>query len=386
MITLENLYIEEKDNLVYLKSTCFIDDQKHILWYSTKLENKKYISTSNADSFLLFIFIYAIFENKKIYSKIPISAELSYGLLEIMLPSFQQMGFSSKKENFQFSKIDKSFFPEAQSTGTAMSFGVDSFYTFFKSQESIKKVDVLTLFNAGAFGQYGGDKARLLFNQMKNKVWDFSAKMNLNFVWIDTNLNEIFKLSFVKTHTFRNFSCALVLPKLFKNYLYASGTSIQNFELNQNDTMFYDLLISKAIKNNSSNFFISGLNENRFDKTLFISNQKIAQDLLNVCLITPDNPLVKTNENCSQCSKCIRTMISLDIIGKLDKFNFDINLFKKHKNKFLAELLYQKLHMKDPFAKEIFSKMKDYNYKLPAQVYIELIKKVKNTLVRKIKK
>ena len=93
MIELKNIYTEQSENKIYLKSDCFIDGEQKTLWYSTAIENEQYIATSNADSFILVLFIYSIFNNKKLKSNVAISAELRYGLLEVLLPSFKQLGY-----------------------------------------------------------------------------------------------------------------------------------------------------------------------------------------------------------------------------------------------------------------------------------------------------
>ncbi|WP_139856283.1 hypothetical protein [Aequorivita sinensis] len=240
MVELNNIYIEESNELTILKSDCIINGVQKILWYSTSKENEKFISTSNADAFILFIFIYCVFENLEFKSNVPISKRLKFGLLEILLPIFQEMGFKTTKEMFDLKLEDETKYPEASAIGTAMSFGVDSFFSYIKGRESINKINYLTLFNAGAFGQYGGKKALGLFEAMKLKIIDFASQNKLGFVWVNTNLNEVFKMLFVQTHTFRNFACVLVFQKLFKGYYYASGINIKNFKLNKLDRAYYD--------------------------------------------------------------------------------------------------------------------------------------------------
>jgi hypothetical protein len=387
MIELKNIYLKKKGNGIYFCSIIKIADKEEELWYSTSISNEKYISTSNADAFILFIFIYAVFENLEFKSNVPISKRLKFGLLEVILPAFQEMGYKAIPEQFSFDLEDKSIYPEANAVGTAMSFGVDSFYTYIQGLKSIEKLNCLTLFNAGAFGQYGGEKAAELFETMKNRVHDFAIQSNMGFVWVDTNLNEIFQMPFVKTHTFRNFASVLVFQKLFKFYYYASGISATNFKLNKLDPAYYDLLNSKVISSNSLEFHISGLFEDRIEKTKMIANNKITYDHLNVCLITPDNKDLKDNKNCSKCIKCARTMVSLDILGHLDQYQkvFDLSIYKKNRNKYLAELLYKKFRSRDVLAKEIFKEAKERNYTIPVIVYYYSFLRVFQPIVRKIK-
>ncbi|WP_026452212.1 hypothetical protein [Aequorivita capsosiphonis] len=390
MIELQNIYIEKAEDKVFFKADCLIDNQLQVLWFSTDIANEKYISTSNADAFILFIFFYAVFENLEFKSNVPVSKRLKFGLLEVLLPAFQEMGFKAQPEQFSFELEDDSLYPEATAVGTAMSFGIDSFYTLIKGNGSIQKLNYLTLFNAGAYGNYGGDKAKELFDAMKNRVDTFANQNNLGFAWVDTNLNETFRFPYIQSHTFRNFACVLVLQKLFKTYYYASTFSINDFRLTQSDPSNYDLLNSKAISTNSLEFHITGLIENRIDKTKVVSSNEISYDNLNVCLVTSDYAgasLATTAKNCSKCEKCVRTMVTLDILGKLELYKsvFDLNIYAKNKNKYLAHLLYKKYRANYVFSKDIFNEAKVRNYNIPAKAYYLASMRVFQPIVRKLK-
>lgn len=389
MVELRRIYLEESAEIIYLNADAIIKGEKQCLWYATARENKDYISTSNADAFILFIFIYCVFENLEFKSNVPISKRLKFGLLEILLPIFQEMGFKTTKEMFDLKLEDETKYPEASAIGTAMSFGVDSFFSYIKGRESINKINYLTLFNAGAFGQYGGEKALGLFEAMKLKVIDFASQNKLGFVWVNTNLNEVFKMPFVQTHTFRNFACVLVFQKLFKGYYYASGINIKNFKLNKLDPAYYDLINAKALATNSLELHISGLTENRIEKTRAISDNEVTFRNLNVCLITPDNKNLNSENkspNCSKCFKCARTMVTLDILGKLDNFSnvFDLKVFNKNKFKYLAELKYKQYRSNDVLAKEIFNEAKTKGYNIPIKVYYYTVLRIFQPIIRKI--
>lgn len=389
MIELIDIYKRKENDVSFFCSKIKIDNKAQEIWFSTSLENEKHISESNADAFILFIFFYCVFENLEFKSNVPISKRLKFGLLEVLLPVFQEMGFKTTKEMFDLKLEDETKYPEASAIGTAMSFGVDSFFSYIKGRESINKINYLTLFNAGAFGQYGGEKALGLFEAMKLKVIDFASQNKLGFVWVNTNLNEVFKMPFVQTHTFRNFACVLVFQKLFKGYYYASGINIKNFKLNKLDPAYYDLINVKALAANSLELHISGLTENRIEKTRAISDNEVTFRNLNVCLITPDNKNLNSENkspNCSKCFKCARTMVTLDILGKLDNFSnvFDLKVFNKNKFKYLAELKYKQYRSNDVLAKEIFNEAKTKGYNIPIKVYYYTVLRIFQPIIRKI--
>ena len=387
---LRKIYLEKNQDIIYLKADCVIEGCAETLWYATSIENEKYISLTNADAFILVLFIYSIFNNKRLKSEVPISTRLKYGLLEILLPTFQMMGYKSIKEDFDFALEDDSIFPEAKAVGTAMSFGVDSFHAYLDSQNTQYPVDTLTLFNAGAFGQHGGVEAKRLFELMKSKVKNFAKKEGKKFLWVDTNLNEKLKMEFVQTHAYRNFSCTLMFQNLFSKYYYASGLTIDSFKLTDTDTAYYDLLISKAIGSNCLEFIISGLTINRMQKTKIIAESSITFDELNVCIIVPDNKNLNKNNittNCSKCFKCIRTMTYLDVIGELEKYRnvFDLNIYKKKKDRYLGNLLYMKYRANNVFSKELFEEARKRNYKLNKKIYYYALIRVFQPIFKRLK-
>lgn len=72
-----------------------------------------------------------------------------------------------------------------------------------------------------------------------------------------------------------------------------------------------------------------------------IAGWDIAQKHLNVCIV-PENGV----HNCSCCSKCMRTLMPLEAMGKLDEFSevFDLDVYRKnsHKNKVMIMASYKK--------------------------------------------
>ncbi|WNH12232.1 hypothetical protein [Thalassobellus suaedae] len=390
MIELDKIFIRRDNNKVFFCATIKIDHIVQELWFSTDKKFEKYIALTNGDCFALALFIYAIFTNKSFICNVPVSKRLKYGLIHVLLNTFIKNGVCSKELTIDFKFEDETTFPDATGIGTAMSLGVDSFYTLSKNIESSHAVNILTLFNGGAYGEYGGDVARDLFEKMKQHVSNLSEDFGLDFLWVDTNLNEVLKMPFVKTHTFRNFACVLMFQKLFKTYYYASGTTLDNFKLNFNDPMYYDLLNSKAIAGNSLEFHISGLNEGRLFKTQVISEHPLTFNNLNVCLITSDNEKLSKNNkkliNCSKCFKCIRTMVTLEVLGKLHLYKnvFDLNVYKENKEKYLAEILYNKIRANNIFSQEILGQIKLNKYHISYKVYYYLFLRVLQPLGKRI--
>jgi hypothetical protein len=69
-----------------------------------------------------------------------------------------------------------------------------------------------------------------------------------------------------------------------------------------------------------------GATATRFEKTVAIAQWPEAYSRLRVCWVKPDGL-----KNCCRCNKCIRTMTSLAILGKLERFEtFPLQLERQH--------------------------------------------------------
>ena len=126
-------------------------------------------------------------------------------------------------------------------------------------------------------------------------------------------------------------------------------------------------------------------------KTAIIADDKLAQKYLDVCFCF---------NSCGKCTKCIRTLVTLDILGKTDLYRgiFDIDYFKKHRE----DAYFQILKTKDGdekednavFAKDLYRMAKEkgiipekslklYSNFKKEQRHVEIKKRIKNFLLRK---
>ena len=75
------------------------------------------------------------------------------------------------------SEIDNIKYNKKNAVGTGVSCGIDSFYTIqnhCNRKEQDYNITHLTFFNAGASGEYGGDKARELYKKRMKFAKDFA--------------------------------------------------------------------------------------------------------------------------------------------------------------------------------------------------------------------
>lgn len=335
---------------------------EYTMWFEVEEEYIKYLCYEKADAFLVAILPYAMKHELDIDVKSKISSRLFYQLNTCLLPLLCEY---FKKRKIKINALtDSSILNNENAVGTGVSMGIDSFYSILKNESLQTKefnLTHLTFFNAGASGRFGGEKARDLYNTRKEHARKFANANGFKFVCVDSNMNEFLMMSHVATHTFRSIACVLAIQKLFSKYYYASlGKKFDATELNE-DPGYYDILLLQCLSNENLQLYSDGVGVSRLEKVKEIVKYPITYKWLNVC--------IGEEKNCGHCPKCIRTLLALESIGKLDKYRdvFDLKDFAKNRTKFLGYMIEQK--SSNIFFKEIYDEYKKNNIKIPLASY-----------------
>ena len=355
-------YIEQVNGNVRLCSKILENQNEYVMWYEVEKKYQKYLINS-ADAFLVALFPYAVIHDLDIEINADVSEKLFYQLKNYQIPIMTK---AFKNRSIEITANLNSEIYKGTATGTGLSCGIDSFYTISKHINECEsfKLTHLTFFNVGASGDFGGDDSRKLFKKRIDKVRAFADEHKLEFVTVDSNISEYIKLDFVATHTFRSMSAALVLGKLFGKYYYSSGHSFNNSHINAKDCSTYDILNMSSFSTESTQFYIAGIETNRIGKIREVVEYEPSYDYLNVC--------VREEQNCGECEKCLRTLLALDALGKLDLYKsvFDLNKFYKNKKKYLVFML-KKVHKKNEYYMESYECYKNKGESIPLSVYIK---------------
>ena len=341
------------------------ENRKYNMWFEVEDEYIDFMTIERADAFLIAILPYAIKRELDIYVENKISSRLYYQLNTYLIPMLCK-GFNKKCIKIE-AELDSNKYNSENAVGTGISCGIDSFYTIqnhYNSKENEYNITHLTFFNAGASGEYGGEKSRKLFEERMKFTRKFAEENNLKFVSVDTNMNEFLMMNHEKTHTFRSLACVLLLQKLFAKYYYSSGLEFNETRIDEYDTASYDILNMQCLSTEDIVFYSTGMETNRIGKVKKVSEYEPSYRFLNVC--------VKEDYNCGVCEKCIRTLLELDALGKLEEYKnvFDVEKFKANKNKYWIFMLKQ-MREKNCFYIESYQEYKKRNIKIP--MYLKVI-------------
>lgn len=336
-----------------------IGSKTHEMWYSVPRKFEKYLVTECLDGYVVGILPLAMKLNESIHIKGAISERLLYQLTHYLVPTLSYANSKWSIIDITADEVYSDLLARNGSVGTGISAGVDSFSTVIDHiNEGGFEVEYFTFFNVGSHGDKGGERARELFWSRADIVKPFVDEYGGKFLTVDSNISELLGMLHQETHTLRSASCVLILQKLFKYYYYASAFRIENFKLSEYDMSYYDIYTLNMLSTNATTFYSSVVQYTRVQRTELLTKNEITKKYLNVCvkLINEDG------NNCSECFKCMRTELTLDIIGKLQDYEkvFDLEKYYKKKVKFSAYIIANK---KDNIHyNEIVDLMASYKY------------------------
>lgn len=303
-----------------------LGNKEETLWYRVSPEYGKYLCDNCADSFVVSFLNFAMKFDCDIRSAYPISKKLMYQLTTQVIP---QLAVTSKGFGHEigiFADTYSEAFRNESGVGTGMSCGVDSFATLYEYTELCDtpeyRLTHLTHFNVGAHhGQTGSFKPELqreLYLKDVELVQRFCDEYNYKLIAVDSNITEVIDdlfgyMDFEFYHTYLNVAAVLLLQKLFSRYYYSAAINLDGFKISLNeDPAYYEKWLLPNLSTESVTFYNSNKNWTREDKLKLISNYPPSYDWLKVC--------VKGETNCCKCVKCMRTIMGLDAIGKIDLY------------------------------------------------------------------
>ena len=358
------------------------------LFYAVPKEFDSMICRSNADAFFIaFIQLAAFLNEDMIIEERPVSEKLKENVEKKLLPAFAKMHCGNTQ--IRVCADTTSVTAGGKSGATGISLGVDCFYTLLS--ETPEKISYCLSITDCPDQESLPDDILQRDPNFENRR-EVSSKLGKKMIPILTNVRSfswnMARLAFEQVHTFAHLSAALVLMNGIREYYYSTGYSDDIGKLDFADSSHYDCLISDVIDYPSFKMYTSGGESTRLQKTERIAKNKIVQRYLDVCF---HNPAIQNNTdfvNCTKCSKCLRTAISLEMLGELDNYAavFDLELYRKNRAKNWGEMCYRSLIMKDDFSVDILHKAKEMNYDIPIFSWLFFVREGIGNQIKKIKR
>ena len=343
------------------------------------------------DAFVLVPLYLGMHYHQDVHIKGNISPRLYHNITHYLMTIFDN--FSDYTQRIKLTvdgfKIAKK--STKQLIGTGISCGVDSLTTIYDNYIETKdkdfRINSLFLANCGTHGDYEKEKTRTIWLERAKLNERAAIELGLPTYLIDSNLHAFtHKIGEQKIGFLALYSCALCCQKYIKRYLTSSALSYDESKIYFKNARDFDIaeysesFMCHLISTEGFELVIDGCQYTRPQKTEKISNWDIAHKYLNVC-INPKNGA----DNCSCCAKCVRTLLTLEAMGKLDEFKnvFDIKKYNKEKKFFIYKFV--KMYGKDAMATSTIDYARKHNLKVPRKEFIN-IKFFLYRAIRKIKK
>lgn len=224
---------------------------------------------------------------------------------------------------------------------TGFSAGVDSLATLTQfgtdADNTPSPITDIVHFPVGRLTQLYDTPARRLLQAQESRCQDFAQRKGLHWHILSSNISLAFSagpspISYQGSHSIRNMSHALALNGVIDGFLYSSTVAFAStLKSDSNAIAYIDPLLLNLGSTNVTRL-MSGLGGfSRLEKTNLVSNSQDAHGMLDVCVGDLSLRLDQKIRNCSSCWKCHRTMISIELLGKRQKFTqvFDWSNFDK---------------------------------------------------------
>lgn len=316
---------------------------KRTLWYNLHKSYGDFLSTLS-DAPLVALLIPAMANGEDIYIEGTVSERLLYNLsrsiqkiLQLHYPSLHLINIHADD-----AYVDQH--GRAPGVATGFSGGVDSFFTladhYYSPVPNGFKITHLLFNNVGSHGP--GSSGEHLFQERYERLASTAEILGLPLLKINSNLDSFYTDEFHQSHTLRNASVALLLQNGIGRYMYSSsGLNISEFGIARSEYLSrIDPIITPILCTDALDLFLVGGEYTRLEKTLRVAEISESYGTLDVCIKTGNHD-VSDHQNCSTCSKCLRTLATLDIAGYLERYSasFDLAAYKIHRDKYFATLL-----------------------------------------------
>lgn len=383
MITISNIRMEELDKRIKLACDVKWSDNRsnpfreQSIWFATDIENADFFSARVYDPFLPVMYYMAMQYEQDLKVEGNVSKKLYRNLTNYAERIWRDFSHELKPVQLIVDGFDVTE-QDGNLIGASISSGVDSLSTLYdrfeKEHDSEYRVNAGFLFNCGNSGDFGASNTNLLYESRFSMNKNTADELGLPIYRIESNIHSFY------THDIQQrvgylaiWSCVLSMQRKIRKYYISSSLSYEEIINGHEQTRDFDMdefcgtYLVPLIQTEGLELIYDGAQRRRTGKTENIADWSVAQRHLNVCTVEK-----ATGENCSCCSKCLRTLYALDALGKLDSFSgvFDVDNYKKNRFFYLCKLQIENKFIKSAytFANDNVNFAKEHGVKVPNTV------------------
>ncbi|HET8937784.1 MAG TPA: hypothetical protein VFN67_30275 [Polyangiales bacterium] len=319
------------------------------LWFTLPAQHADKLSAQTCDGFVVGLYAAAAKRGLDIHVEGAMSARLLHALngqcgelLHTLLPHTRKVRVLA----------DDSCDTDWGGRGVYAGFsaGVDSFCTLltYSRPETPRELRLTGLFynNVGSHGK--GTAGANLYTLRERRIRALAAQAGLPLITVSSNLDALLGVSFQLTHTLRNVAVSLLFQKACGTFLYSSLVHYRDVRARDVSDMSYaDPILLPLLRTETEACQSAGSEHTRFDKTRLVAQHALSHTGLDVCVSQSPSATI----NCSACWKCLRTQLSLELLGVLERYRsvFQLQRYQRCRTLYLASVL----QSTDPLLREL---------------------------------
>ena len=317
------------------------------LWFSAPAGYAEYFCTERSDAFVVAMLWYAMITGSDIRFEAPLSKKLHDGLTQKLLPALMADRETIRLEGPLSGEPVRC----ADGVLTGMSCGVDSLYTLhcYGSCDAPegRRLTHLAYYDCNYLLPYLDPpydvsavyrEKEQTFSHIIEHAKVIASHHDLPLIVMRSNLDEdYYRGGRIYGSMYRFLACTLALEHLYGTYISSSSghdNSMVEVSLTV-PTQHYEGLLCECCQTETLRYMTSD-SASRPEKLQALTGDDDARRYVAVCYDTGPR-----GENCGRCYACMKTIIPLDIMGKLDLFgeSFDVEKYYREREAVFRDMI-----------------------------------------------
>jgi hypothetical protein len=363
LIVIERPRVRRDDGRTVIEGPVSNSSATDRIWYAVDDAYGELAAMAGPEPFLLGILPVALEAGQDVRVRAPLSPRLYYSLVNYAVPLLRVLNPRYRPIRIVADELSART-PAGDAVATPFSGGIDSFVAVadhhWGTVPDAYRLSHLTYHNVGSHGRGAfGDRS---FADRRRTIARFADEVGLPLVTIDSNLHQFMRHRFTETHTLRQLAAAHTLGALFGKFIFSTGVGYEDMRVRSGEPIGHaDVAFTHLLSTEWMECIATGAQYSRAEKTERVAELEISRRFLDVCIElteAPDGP-----PNCSRCRKCVRTMVTLDILGVLDQYGavFDLDAWRSEGARRIGLVL----GTGDNFSAEIRQLARQRGYRLP---------------------
>ncbi len=357
------------DGKAYLSAAIENFPRADTLWYAAPAEYAPQMELAGSDAFVLGLLPAAMETAQDIVVEGLVSERLFYNLTQYYMALLSQVLPQLVPIRLLPNRLAVPEPPAGRAVAVGFSGGIDSFAALAEHVADrvppSYRASCIVFNNVGSHGL--GQRGQSQFERRRLRLQGLADELDLRLIPVDSNVRELISGPFQRTHTLRTLSAAQALQGTIAVYVFASSYDYGKSHAGASrDIASMDPMSVHLLSTEATECVLAGSQLTRVAKTERVAQFAPSYRYLDVCVAT-DADQQANRPNCSRCWKCARTMLTLDLLGVLDRYSvvFDIDDWRRHRTRRIGRVLSRRVEHGGVMIREVMELAEQQGVSIP---------------------